>query len=216
MIGNIAHELISFQDHPHVGVPGSTGPVADGEREESNLYPSRKATLDYLHSYTEKHSLRQNISLSTEVVSVRVAGDNRWTVTTRNGLTGNEDTEIWDAVIYAGGLWERIYIPQIDGINLLPKENFVHARAYRSASMFAGKVCRLASCLSESNAVYSDSSFLETPTLLTTLLRTLWTSPSSQSTGLPDTSRSIASFRTPNVSTTCRRSQSSLSATKGK
>ena len=141
MMGNIAHELVSLNDHPYPGMKRTTGPLVDGDREESDLFASLDQTMDYLRVYTDKHKLRAHIRLHTEVVSVRSIDETRWSVETKDIVTSQTATSTWDAVVYAAGLWERLYFPKIDGLEELPKERLVHGRFYRSPSMFTGKVC---------------------------------------------------------------------------
>lgn len=141
-MGNIAHELISFADHSWPTLASCKGPVADGELEETNLYGSLDDTISYLHAYAQKHNLRQHISLNTEVISARSTEKTKWTLVTKNTLSDEESTTVWDAVVYAGGLWDRLYIPQIEGFEDLPKDRLLHARFYRSPSILAGKVGR--------------------------------------------------------------------------
>lgn len=137
MVGNIARELISFSDFPFQG-PKSTGPVDEGQEEETNLFPSLGETIRYLREYVERHGLRQYISFGTEVVSVRVRKDWKWIIKTRQA--GYDDVSIWDAVVVAAGLWDRIHIPSIEGIDKIPRERLVHARFYRSPAFLHGKV----------------------------------------------------------------------------
>ncbi|KAH7103115.1 hypothetical protein BKA62DRAFT_697273 [Auriculariales sp. MPI-PUGE-AT-0066] len=139
MIGNVAHELQSFNGHQHPGLALSTGSVEDGHREETNLYATREQEIEYLRTYIDKHQLVKWVSLNTEVISVRSTEQTRWKVITKDTSTGSQSTSYFDAIIYAGGLWDRTFIPQIDGIEALPRERLVHARFYRSASVLTGK-----------------------------------------------------------------------------
>ncbi|KZV79193.1 FAD/NAD(P)-binding domain-containing protein [Exidia glandulosa HHB12029] len=137
MIGNIAHELISISGRPF-DKPLSTGPVQEGEREESDLFPSLDSTIAYLRAFADAYSLHNHIKLDTEVVSTRFV-DGKWKVMTKNLLNGEETSSTYDAVVYAAGLWDRRHLPAIAGIDSLPKERLLHARFYRSPTIFAGK-----------------------------------------------------------------------------
>ncbi|ETS80672.1 hypothetical protein PFICI_08201 [Pestalotiopsis fici W106-1] len=154
---NIPHTLMQYSDFPFTDEQGQTAEQGGDLR----IFPERQVVLRYLDEYTDQAQIRPLIRFSTSVLKVRLrktavqdsgAGEaaavaarqqkDQWDITSRNLLTGHEQTETYDAVVVAGGHYNTTYVPDVEGIAAFDQEHrgvISHAKTFRSPGAFADK-----------------------------------------------------------------------------
>jgi cation diffusion facilitator CzcD-associated flavoprotein CzcO len=112
--------------------------------EESQLFPTHETVLKYISDYSA--DVQDLVSYCTQVTNILPTEPSNpsspWNLTSRNLLTGEENTETFDAVIVANGHFIVPYIPDIASI----KEWYArypgrisHSKYYRRPEEFEGK-----------------------------------------------------------------------------
>lgn len=145
---NIPHTLMRYSDLPFTDDQGRTV-EEDGDLR---IFPEREVVQRYLDEYAAE--LRHLIRFSTSVLSIQLrprtvagqGGDNgeqdQWDVTSRDLLTGREETETYDAVVVASGHYNTTYTPDIEGIREFDRAHpglISHSKTYRAPGHYEGK-----------------------------------------------------------------------------
>ncbi|KAI1126398.1 hypothetical protein F5Y10DRAFT_244926 [Nemania abortiva] len=144
---NIPHTLMRYSD---------LGFTADrkgkGTHEGCEIFPPRQVVQEYLLQYAR--DVRHLVRFSTQVVDVSLQTPSssppaeprirdKWTIRSTNLLTDISRTEAYDAVVVASGHYSAPCIPsvapEISAFNTAHPGVISHSKAYRTASVFAGK-----------------------------------------------------------------------------
>lgn len=104
-VANISKEMMSFSDFPYP--------------DDYPNYCHNTRTLAYLRLYAHRFNLGPHVQLQHEVVSIRKCEDfaesGRWSVLVKDLKTGQELTEVFDAVMVCSGHDTDKNIPDIPG-----------------------------------------------------------------------------------------------------
>ena len=100
-------------------------------------YPPRAVLFDYIKGRVEKAGVRDWIQFNTLVRDVRMVGD-QFEVTTRNGETDSEATEMFDYVVVATGHFSVPNVPHYPGFETF-NGRILHAHDFRDAREFEGQ-----------------------------------------------------------------------------
>lgn len=100
-------------------------------------YPPRAVLFDYIEGRVKKAGVRDYIQFNTIVRDVRAVGD-KFEVTSRNGETDQETTEIFDHVVVATGHFSVPHMPSYEGFDRF-NGRILHAHDFRDAREFAGQ-----------------------------------------------------------------------------
>ncbi|KAI8630179.1 FAD/NAD(P)-binding domain-containing protein [Xylariaceae sp. FL1651] len=153
---NIPHTLMRYSD---------LGFTADGKEEgthkDCEIFPPRQVVQEYLMQYAR--DVRRLIRFSTQVTDVSLEPSStststsptaqpnsargqirdQWNIRSTDLLTGSSRTEVYGAVVVASGHYSTPYIPatapEISPFAAAHPGVISHAKAYRTASAFAGK-----------------------------------------------------------------------------
>ncbi|KAF4314188.1 Flavin-containing monooxygenase FMO [Botryosphaeria dothidea] len=116
--------------------------------EESQLFPTHWTVDRYLKDYAKE--VEHLIQFQTQVVDVKLLEsketdgllEEKWTVVTKNVVTGELTEEIYDAVVVANGHFYIPFIPEISGIkewNKAHPGSITHSKFYRVPDSFKDK-----------------------------------------------------------------------------
>lgn len=127
-IMNTCKEMMCFSDFPPA--------------KEFPNFMNQKQVWTYFNQYKQHFGLDKHINFNTEVVSVKPADDfdqsGRWTVMTRNHVTGKDATNVFDGVLVCTGHHAEKHSPSFPGI-----ENFegdiIHSHDYKDRRGLEGK-----------------------------------------------------------------------------
>ncbi|KAK3111237.1 monooxygenase [Teratosphaeriaceae sp. CCFEE 6253] len=110
--------------------------------ESCQLFPRHEEVLEYIERYAEDvlHCIRSK----TQVLDVRLTEDERWSVKTKDVQRegGQENEDVYDAVVVANGHFNIPYIPQVSGIEDWSRAYpgaISHSKFYRKPEQCAGK-----------------------------------------------------------------------------
>ncbi|KAF2089901.1 thiol-specific monooxygenase [Saccharata proteae CBS 121410] len=127
---NIPHSLMNYSD---LRFP-----------EKTPLFPSHTIVKEYIERYAE--DVRHLIKFQTQVIDVSPVdeedGKSQWAVKFRELQSGNEETQIFDAVVVANGHYSDPYIPDIPGLtqwNDAYPDAISHSKYYNKPFDFAGQ-----------------------------------------------------------------------------
>lgn len=141
---NIPHTLMQYSDQPFADADGRT--AAQGG--DLRIFPEREVVLRYLDAYADRTGVRRLIRFSTSVLRVAlrttagVEEKDRWDVTSRDLLTGAEQTETYDAVVVAGGHYNTTHVPDVRGLAAWHAEHpgvVSHSKTFRTPDAFRDK-----------------------------------------------------------------------------
>lgn len=105
---NLPREVMGFLDFPFTAARGS---VVDTRR-----FPGHEEVLRYLEDFAQRFDLYGLVRFQTEVVGVRREAGGRWAVTSRKlGEKGEQDEELYDAVVVCNGHYSEPRIASIPG-----------------------------------------------------------------------------------------------------
>lgn len=122
LITNTSKQMMAFSDFPF-------------EKEVAD-FPSREVVSDYLKNYTEQFHLAQYIQFNTNVIRADKEADGRFIVEVES--EGNKETHTFDWLIIANGRHEKVFMPDIEGLDTFPGK-VLHSRDYFSPESFEGK-----------------------------------------------------------------------------
>jgi cation diffusion facilitator CzcD-associated flavoprotein CzcO len=110
--------------------------------EELQLFPKSESVLEYLNDYAK--DIKHLIRFETQVREVKLndAEKGDWAVNRVDVRTGENITDIYDAVVVANGHYDVPYLPAIPGIeawNQIYPEVISHSKLYDSPDDFRGK-----------------------------------------------------------------------------
>ena len=111
---------------------------------DSQLFPTHQTVLKYIDDYSA--DVQNLVRYCTQVTSINPVDPNKtsssWTVTTRNLITNEDTSEVYDAVIVANGHFIVPYIPPMDGIKEWAAQHpgrISHSKYYRKPEDFNTK-----------------------------------------------------------------------------
>ncbi|CAI9628614.1 fad nad-binding domain-containing protein [Alternaria burnsii] len=111
---------------------------------DSQLFPTHQTVLKYINDYSA--DVQSLVRYCTQVTSINPVDLNKtsssWTVTTRNLITNEDTSEVYDAVIVANGHFIVPYIPPMDGIKEWAAQHpgrISHSKYYRKPEDFSTK-----------------------------------------------------------------------------
>ncbi|XP_054707670.1 flavin-containing monooxygenase 5-like [Uloborus diversus] len=111
-------------------------------RKEFNNYMKHTEIYEYLKEYVKCKDLERYIRYNMEVVKVRKSEDykttGRWSVTARNRLTGEEETDIFDGVMVCIGHINNPYIPVFPGQSDF-KGEILHTHSLKGVERYKDK-----------------------------------------------------------------------------
>ncbi|EGV64789.1 FAD/NAD(P)-binding domain-containing protein [Yamadazyma tenuis ATCC 10573] len=108
--------------------------------EESVDFPFRTEVLDYLTKYSKTLG-PYNKYLNTRVTGVEKNGDS-WELVSKNVVSGEVTTRLYDAVVVANGHFEVPRIPEVDGLDEWKKrdpKSITHAKFFDTPSRYKDK-----------------------------------------------------------------------------
>nr|KAG5710612.1 hypothetical protein BaRGS_013258 [Batillaria attramentaria] len=127
-IMNTCKEMMCFSDFPPA--------------KEFPNFMNQKQVWTYFNKYKQHFGLDKHINFNTEVLSVKPADDfdqsGRWTVRTRNHVTGNETTDVFDGVLVCTGHHAEKHCPSFPGMESF-EGDIVHSHDYKDRRGFEGK-----------------------------------------------------------------------------
>jgi cation diffusion facilitator CzcD-associated flavoprotein CzcO len=127
LITNIPHSIMAYSNCPFPG---------DGQIP---LFPRHETVLEYLKGYANQ--LNEVVRYSAQVVDVHPLGDlgNGWSLTVKDIIHGEEQSETYDAVIIANGHFNDAFVPDMPGLSQW-KGEITHSKFFRGAEAYEGKV----------------------------------------------------------------------------
>ena len=115
---NVSKYFFSFYDHPW---PSSN----------TNTFPSTGELNEYLVEYVKKHRIESCIKYNSDVLNAMQIDKKRWLIKWKCTLTGQENYQIFDFLIYAIGTCSKAYMPEFETFNLF-KGKLIHSIEYSS------------------------------------------------------------------------------------
>lgn len=114
--------------------------------QDTEMFPSAAAMLNYLKDYAQKWNLGNYIKFSSNVVKVSSKnkeldnlGSEGWTVQwTENDDPSTLQYDLFEGVIIATGIFAKGHIPEIPGLNSF-SGRIIHSKDYKSGALFEGK-----------------------------------------------------------------------------
>lgn len=111
---------------------------------DSDMFPSARAMFNYLMDYANKWNIRDYIKFNSNVVSVSSinkdldgVGTEGWRVQWEDSSDETLQTDIFDGVIVATGIFSKAVIPDIPGLSTF-QGRVIHSREYKSGDAFDG------------------------------------------------------------------------------
>ncbi|GKT44308.1 thiol-specific monooxygenase [Colletotrichum spaethianum] len=143
--GHEAKQFVSpVYDYLETNIPHTLMNYSDQEFPSgASLFPPHQVVKKYLEDYAEE--LKPNISLSTQVLSVKKAVNDsqvNWEIETRDLRTDETSKAPFDAVLVASGHYNDPFIPDIQGLADFDKAHpgsVSHSKFYRNAAQYEGK-----------------------------------------------------------------------------
>ena len=171
---NIAHQWMSFSDKPF--------------SPRNQLYPPRQLVSGYLDEYAE--DIRHLIKLHTQIMNIRLERSSRdlWHVRTKNLMTFEESTQVYDAIAVCSGHYTVPFTPEVPGMKLWNEQrpgSITHSKYFRRQDSYAGKkVIVVGSSMSALDISAHIKLVSETPVLISHRTPTFWTDPENRSPDL--------------------------------
>ncbi|KAK4793788.1 hypothetical protein SAY86_011782 [Trapa natans] len=141
---NLPRELMGFSDYPFVAGPARSG--------DPRRFPGHSEVLAYLKGFAREFEIEEMVRFDTEVVKVSLLDGNgngngngliQWRVKSRkktDGIcSGDEDDEVFDAVVVCTGHHTEPQIAEIPGIDAWPGKQ-IHSHNYRTPEPFKDQV----------------------------------------------------------------------------
>lgn len=119
---NVPKDLMAYKDFPF--------------GQDVPLFPTHDQILSYIEEYSK--GVEQYINFDTEVVSAEAVKDG-WSVTSRHLTSGDETTEVFDALCVAVGSYDQPFIPDVTGLkdwNSKHPGSIIHAKSYDEPAQF--------------------------------------------------------------------------------
>ncbi|GAA0175438.1 oxygenase [Lithospermum erythrorhizon] len=126
---NLPREVMGFRDYPFVS---TRKPGRDDRR-----FPGHVEVLEYLREFSCEFGVDGLVRFGTEVCHVGRDDDGKWLVKSRT--RGDDDEEVFDAVVVCNGHYTEPRIADIPGIHSWPGKQ-IHSHNYRSPEAFQGQV----------------------------------------------------------------------------
>ncbi|KAK9984619.1 hypothetical protein SO802_034144 [Lithocarpus litseifolius] len=111
----------------------------DDPDRDPRRYPGHQEVLWYLQDFTREFRIDELVRFETEVVRVRlVEEEEKWKIKSKQ-RSGEDETEIFDAVVICNGHYTEPRVAQIPGINEWPGKE-MHSHNYRVPEPFRDQV----------------------------------------------------------------------------
>ncbi|XP_047093819.1 flavin-containing monooxygenase FMO GS-OX-like 4 [Lolium rigidum] len=128
---NLPREVMGFLDFPF---------AAASSYVDARRFPGHQEVLRYLEDFARRFDLYGLVRFETEVVGVRREAGGRWAVTSRKlGEKGEQDEEVYDAVVVCNGHYSEPRIASIPGVDAWPGKQ-MHSHNYRVPEPFLDQV----------------------------------------------------------------------------
>jgi len=125
---NVSKEMMSYSDFP---VP-----------DHFPVFMHNKQVVEYFEMYAKKFDLEKYIQYNTEVILIKKAENftkyGQWVINYRNRKTGEEKTEVFDAVLVCTGHHAEKYEPELPGLKSF-KGKVMHSHDYKHSAGFEDK-----------------------------------------------------------------------------
>ncbi|KAK4956059.1 monooxygenase [Elasticomyces elasticus] len=115
--------------------------------DECQLFPTHEEAMAYIERYAK--DVRHLIRFRTQVLDVRLVegqgGKDQWVVRTKSVAAddyGNDEEQVYDAVVVASGHFNVPYVPNINGIKAWNEKYpgvILHSKFYRRPEEYKGK-----------------------------------------------------------------------------
>ncbi|KAK4557932.1 hypothetical protein RGQ29_007605 [Quercus rubra] len=126
---NLPRECMGFPCYPFV--------AKDDPDRDPRRYPGHREVLLYLQDFTREFRIDELVRFETEVVRVRLV-EEKWKIKSKQ-RSGEDETEIFDAVVICNGHYTVPRVAQIPGINEWPGKQ-MHSHNYRVPEPFRDQV----------------------------------------------------------------------------
>lgn len=125
---NIPHNLMAYTDLPFP--------------KDAQVFPKAETVLKYLEDYSR--DVRHLLQFHCQVVDISLqdTAAGTWSVSKKDLVTGNIQTDIYDAVVAASGHYNVPYLPSIPGIsawNEAYPNSIIHSRFYTNPEHYRDK-----------------------------------------------------------------------------
>uniref|UniRef100_A0ACD5TIJ2 Uncharacterized protein n=1 Tax=Avena sativa TaxID=4498 RepID=A0ACD5TIJ2_AVESA len=128
---NLPREVMGFLDFPFTAASSAV---------DTRRFPGHQEVLRYLEDFARRFDLYGLVRFETEVVGVRREAGGRWAVTSRKlGEKGEQDEEVYDAVVVCNGHYTEPRIASIPGADAWPGKQ-MHSHNYRVPEPFLDEV----------------------------------------------------------------------------
>ncbi|KAF3479519.1 thiol-specific monooxygenase [Arthroderma uncinatum] len=125
---NIPHGLMRFSDLPFP--------------DRTQLFPKFKTVLEYLEKYSL--DVKHLIQFQVQVLDITPADTNlgTWTVTRKDLVSGELQTDVYDAVVIANGHYNVPHVPSVPGMTAWKKaypQGILHSKQYLNSAPYKNK-----------------------------------------------------------------------------
>ncbi|OWM88390.1 hypothetical protein CDL15_Pgr003802 [Punica granatum] len=131
---NLPREVMGFRDYPFMARADWSG--------DPRRFPGHAEVLAYLKGFASEFGIEEMVRFEREVVKVGLldANDNsKWSVKSRKKGNGDEEDEVFDAVVVCNGHYTEPRIAEIPGIDTWPGKQ-IHSHNYRTPEPFKDQV----------------------------------------------------------------------------
>ncbi|CAK9171132.1 unnamed protein product [Ilex paraguariensis] len=129
---NLSREVMGFREYPFVAVD-------KGDRDPRR-FPGHREVLEYLNDFMGEFELGGLVRFGTEVKHVGLMEGGKWKVRSRKRSDGGEDDdEVYDAVVVVNGHYTEPRIAEIPGIDMWPGKQ-IHSHNYRVPDPFRDQI----------------------------------------------------------------------------
>ncbi|OWM88388.1 flavin-containing monooxygenase FMO GS-OX-like 4 isoform X2 [Punica granatum] len=131
---NLPREAMGFRDYPFVARPDWSG--------DPRRYPGHAEVLAYLKGFAREFGIEEMVRFEREVLKVGLLeanDDSKWRVKSRNKRNGDEEDEVFGAVVVCNGHFTEPRVAEIPGIDAWPGKQ-IHSHNYRIPEPFKDQV----------------------------------------------------------------------------
>ncbi|KAL2489642.1 Flavin-containing monooxygenase FMO GS-OX-like 3 [Forsythia ovata] len=128
---NLPREAMGFREYPFVttGKPG----------RDPRRFPGHREVLEYLKDYAAEFQLGELVRFGSDVLYVGMVEDSKWMVKSTNKNNGDNNEEIYDAVVVCNGHYSEPRLAEISGIDEWPGKQ-IHSHNYRIPEPFQDQI----------------------------------------------------------------------------
>lgn len=144
-IGGVWSSTGAVWNTMHTNISKFTTTFSDFDWDQgSEMFPTAQAMLNYLNEYARKWNIRNYIKFHSNVVNVssncnesEKIGANGWTVKWIEDSHSTLQTDTFDGVIVATGIFSKGYIPELPGLGSFSGK-VLHSKEYKTGQAFEG------------------------------------------------------------------------------